>query len=214
MREILLLRVYHRYMSRCVSFRRKKHIEQMRMKLVNGNISLISSNCNGACILHDLHVPFNSPFVNLWMKPDDFIRMLQNLKQYMSYELHFTEEEGIDYPIALLGDVRIYFQHYSTKEKTTEKWKERLTRLNYENLFILFTDRDGCTEQNLFDFDRLPFKNKVVFVHKPNKSIKSAVYIQGFENEEAVGLLMNYRSEFSYKKFYDDFDYVSWFNKG
>lgn len=42
--------------------------------------------------------------------------------------------------------------------------------------------------------------------------IKSAVYIRGFENDISVGNCMDFRSKFSWKKYYDDFDYVKWFN--
>lgn len=49
-------------------------------------------------------------------------------------------------------------------------------------------------------------------VNKPHPNIKSAVYIRGFENEECVGPCMAYKSKLSYKKYYDDFDYVKWFN--
>ena len=68
------------------------------------------------------------------------------------------------------------------------------------NCFILFTDRDGCTEQDIIEFDNLPYENKVVFVNKPHPDIKSAVYIRGFENEECVGPCMAYKSKLSYKK--------------
>ena len=89
---------------------------------------------------------------------------------------------------------------------------ERVKRMNYNNLFVLFTDRDGCTEQDLLEFDKLPYKKKVVFVNRPHPSIKSAVYIRGFEDEECVGPCMAYKSKISYRRYYDDFDYVEWFN--
>ena len=45
-----------------------------RIRLKNTDVTLIASNCNGCCILHDLGLKFNSPFVNLWVEPSDFIR--------------------------------------------------------------------------------------------------------------------------------------------
>lgn len=85
--------------------------------------------------------------------------------------------------------------------------------MNYNNIFVLFTDRDGCTEEDLINFDNLPYRHKAVFVHKPHPNIKSAVYIRGFENENSVGMCMDYKNGGnSYKKYYDDFDYVGWFN--
>ena len=185
-----------------------------RFRLKNTDFSLIASNCNGAMILHDLNMRFNSPFVDLWITPRDFIKMCQNLKNYMNYNLQFITEEGIDYPVGILKDIKIYFQHYKTDKEAEYKWNERKQRINYDNIFILFTDRDGCTKQDLIDFDNLKYKNKAVFVHKPYPDIKSSVYIRGFEQNDSVGMCMNYKGCFSLKRYYDDFDYVSWFNNG
>ena len=77
----------------------------------------------------------------------------------------------------------------------------------------MFTDRDGCTKEHLERFDKLTYKNKVVFTHKPYSEIKSAFYIEGFEKNGEVGALYEY-SGWTGKKYYDKFDYVSWFNSG
>lgn len=194
-------------LSRCILICKK-----YRRRLVYENVCLISSNCNGGCILHDLGLEFRSPFVNLWIRPKDYIKLLQNLEEYMGFELRFVDEPGISYPVGILKDVKIYFQHYKTKKDAKIKWNSRIKRMDYNNLFVLFTDRDGCTEEDLIAYDSLPFENKVVFVHKPYPNIKSAVYIKGFEEDESVGICSEYKSGFSCKKYYDDFNYVSWFN--
>lgn len=188
--------------------------KRLSSKLKNTDFSIIASNCNGTFILHDLGLRFNSPFVNLWLKPDDFIRFLTNIKYYLGCEMTFIREAGISYPIGLLDDVRIYFQHYHSEEEAKEKWLERSKRINLDNLFIMFTDRDGCTYQNLCDFDALPYKNKLVFTHVPYPELKSAFYLKGWEKESSVGDCFEFKSPFSAKKHYDAFDYISWFNKG
>lgn len=76
------------------------------------------------------------------------------------------------------------------------------------------TDRDGCTFEDLPSFDRLPYKNKVVFTHRKYPQIKSAYYIKGFENHKNVGDLYKYKSLLTLKKYYDDFNYIEWFNSG
>ena len=186
-----------------------------RERLNNHDFSLIASNCNGGFILHDLGMRFNSPFVNLWMKPKDYIKMLGDLTMYMSEELTFVKEDGINYPVGLLRDVRIYFQHYDSEEEAKQKWNVRKARLNYDNLFILFTDQEGCTPSDLKQFDKLPFEKKVVFTKKSYPEIKSSFYIKGFENQPSVGPCYEYEPKriFSIgKKYYDQFDYVSWIN--
>ena len=184
-----------------------------RVRLKNRDFSVIASNCNGAFILHDLGLKFNSPFVNLWMNPKDYIKFLRNIQFYLKCEMRFIEEPDINYPIGVLDDVKIYFQHYATEEEAKQKWVERSKRINFQNLFIMFTDRDGCTYQDLCDFESLPYKNKVVFTHRLYPEFDSAYYIKGWEKQECVGLCANYVNKFSWKKYYDQFDYVSWFNQ-
>ena len=183
-----------------------------RKRLKNHDFSLIASNCNGGFILHDLGMRFNSPFINLWMKPKDYIKMLSDLKGYMSEDLIFVKEDGIDYPVGLLRDVRVYFQHYESEEEAKQKWDIRKERIDYDNLFILFTDQEGCTLTDLEEFDRLPFEKKVVFTNKPFPEIVSSFYIKGFEQQNSVGDCFDFESHSVGMKKYDQFDYVSWFN--
>ena len=185
-----------------------------RKRLKNIDFSVIASNCNGAFILHVLGLQFRSPFVNLWLQPKDFIKFLGNLKHYMDTPLEFTTEEEIDYPIGLLDDVKIYFQHYNSEDEALQKWNERKARINYDNLFVLFKENSKVTKEDLIDFDKLDYQNKIVFTHKPYPDIKSAFYIRGFEDKGSVGDCFAYMPDKPYMKYYDQFDYVKWFNLG
>ena len=189
----------------------KNRINQKRLK--NSNFSIVASNCNGGIISHDLNQQFNSPFVNLWIRPKDYIKLLSDFDNYMDTDLTFTKETGINYPVGLLRDIKIYFQHYKSEGEAKEKWNKRRKRVNKSNLFILFTDRDGCTYHELELFDKLPFKNKVVFTRQEYPRIKSSFYIKGFEKEQEVGICSSYKSKYSLNRYLDDFDYVSWFNE-
>ena len=80
-------------------------------------------------------------------------------------------------------------------------------------MFVMFTDRDGCTYEDLLRFEQLSYSNKVVFTHIKYSELHSAFYIPGFESETSVGHLMNYKNKYTYNKYYDAFDYVSWFNE-
>lgn len=186
--------------------------EQNKSRLINKDFSLICNNCNGAFICHDLGLRYNSPFVNLWIKPDDYIKMLYNLHYYLELELKFIDEDNVDYPIGMLGDIKIYFQHYSSCEEANEKWKLRIKRMNYNNLFILFVERDGCSFDNLLQFDNLSFPNKVAFTHVKYDNISSSFHIPGYESLGYVGNCYEFKFKLSGKKYYDYFDYVTWFN--
>ena len=195
-------------------FHRKSINQELKNRLTNHNMSVISANCVGAFMLHDLDEPFNSPFVNLYMKPRDFIRYLQNMAHYDQQTLVF-EPTNKPYPVGKLGDILIHFMHYDSARDAQEKWETRLKRVNLDNLFIIMTDRDEpavVPYEDLVDFDNLPFKNKVVFTNKPYPELASAFYIKGFEQETHVGDLFAF-SGWNGAKYYDQFDYVAWFNQ-
>lgn len=67
-------------------YRNIMFLSKQRKRLVNKDICLIASNCNGAMILHDLGLQFKSPFVNLWLRPKDFIKLLSSLREYMGLQ--------------------------------------------------------------------------------------------------------------------------------
>lgn len=85
--------------------------------------------------------------------------------------------------------------HYRSEQEAKEKWEARSQRLNFDNLFIIMTDKyrgKGVDYEHLQAFDNLPYPNKVVFTHKPYPEFKSAFYIKGFENENEVGDLFTF----------------------
>lgn len=185
---------------------------KLRKKLRNKDFSIIASTCNGGVLTSDLGVRFNSPFVNLWIYPGDFIKMLENLNSYLNHDLLESKNEPYSYPVGVLDDIKLYFMHYGSFDEAKEKWDRRKKRINYNNLFIMFTDRDGCTEEQLKRFDSLPYKNKVVFTAKQHKDIKSAVWCEEFSQESEVPVLTLYRN-ISGERLYDRyFDFVGWLN--
>jgi len=191
---------------------RELYNEKNIRRLKNKNFSLIASNCNGAFICHDLKLRFNSPTVNLFIYPDDFLKYVKNLAHYCKCNLTFIKEKDISYPVGLLGDIKIYFMHYKNEQEAAFKWAERAKRIDFNNIFIMMTDRDGCTLEHMKEFDELPYKYKVIFTHKQYVQIKSAFYIPGFENEGQVGDIFAFKNDNTEEKYYDLFDYVGWFN--
>ena len=193
-----------------VKFIREIYKKRLRARLHNKDFSLIASNCSGMFMLKDLNLPYKSPFVNLWLYPKDFIKFLKNISYYSECKLEFIQMDNIKYPVGKLDDIHIFFQHYKTEEEAYDKWNKRIKRINKNNIYILMTD--GCTEDDLREFDKLEYKNKKVFTHIKYPNISSAVYIPGFEKDESVGMCFQYPHKYSIKRRYDVFDYVSWFN--
>lgn len=139
------------------------------------------------------------------------MRYLKNIGFYLNQPLTFVQTEK-NYPVGKLADLEIHFMHYHSEQEANEKWQLRTSRMNFDNLFIMMTDRDGVTEKDIQLFDQLPFQNKVIFTHKPYPAFKSAYYIKGFEKQNQVGHIFEF-SGWNGRKYYDQFDYVKWFNQ-
>lgn len=184
-----------------------------RRRLKKKQICLLADNCNGSLILHDLGLQFNSPFVNLWLYPDDYIKYLKDIKHYMDCKLVFEKMDGISYPVAKLDDIRIFFMHYKTEEQAKTDWERRTKRIDLNDIWILMTEVNGCTMDMMKQFDELPYKHKVIFTHLKYPEIASSFYIKGFEKNNECGQLFRFiPHQFFGKRYYDRFDYVKWFN--
>ena len=189
---------------------RPVYLIKKKKRFANHGLSLFSANCVGGCMLHDLGERFNSPFVNLYLNAQDYLKFLSNPQAYLAQEL-VEQKTDQPYPVGLWGDLTIHFVHYNHFQEATDTFKRRLKRINFDNLFVLFCERDGCTYEQLQQFDALPYAHKVVFTHRPYEEIASAVYIKGFEDEPCLGDIMKWDKAIGRKK-YDVFDYVEFLN--
>lgn len=195
---------------------REKRNKELRKKLINKNPTLIGDNCNVGVMYHDLGLQFTSPTINLYIFPDDYIKFLTRLKYYTTHDIVEIFEEGVDYPIGLIDDIKVYFMHYHSFEEAKEKWIERCRRMDLDNLFITMTKRSfRCTEEHIKAFDKLPYKNKVIFLNTPHPEIKSSFYIKGFEKKDGCGVLLDYEHPtYKAKRYFDRMDYVEFLNTG
>ena len=137
----------------------------------------------------------------------------------MKYEPEQVNQTEYNFPVMKISDITLYCVHYKTFEEAKEKWNQRKKRINYDNIYFIMSERDGCTEEDLKKFDMINNKHKVVFVHKNMDNIKSSYYIKGTENtgedkdiHKIIGLTA-YKGKWTGKRYIDDFDYVSFLNE-
>ena len=208
-----MLTVFQKIRIKCRNMLHKSvryfRFRKFKKEFQNAQFSVFSSNCVGCLMLHDLGVAFHSPFVNLYVNAQDYIKYLQNPQKYNRMEFKEMESD-CPYPVGMLGDLTFHFVHYPSFEQAVSAFKRRVSRISYDNLFVIFSERDGCTYAELKAFDSLPYPNKVVFTHKPYEDIQSSFYIAGFERDGFLGDIIQWDSQIG-KKVYDRFDFVNWF---
>lgn len=130
-----------------------------RRRLKNKNFTIICDNCWAGKVYQELGLPYQTPFVGMFVFSPDYIKMLKNLKYYLggNIPLTFVKEskyiKDFDnaYPLALLDDIELHFLHYADEEEATQKWNRRLERIHWDNLYFKFNDNDACTYEFIFE---------------------------------------------------------------
>ncbi len=187
-----------------------------RRKVKNKNFTIISNNCIAGWIYQKLGLPYMTPTIGLFFFSDDYIKFLENFEYYVKSSLNFTKtskhpeaNEALKvqpYPVGLLGDdVEIQFIHFRNEEEAAEKWKRRVERISFDNLFIIYSDRDKFREEFLHRYEKLPFQHKIFFSSKPRENSGLVVFVRDYEGESQVGESRNCE----YEKY---FDVIKWLN--
>lgn len=158
--------------------------EKIREQLLDvPPFTIFSNNCLGGVFYHDSGREFTSPLINTALDGEDFLRFLERPEYYINHGMEFFTWPGRNFPIARIDDIEVNFVHYKTPEECIEKWKERSERIIWDNIFIIATNHDGMYHENCMQwFDKLPYKNKIMFVTKEYPEYEWAIPIKQFKN--------------------------------
>jgi uncharacterized protein (DUF1919 family) len=195
-------------------------LRQFRLKkLRNKNFSVICNNCTaGMGIYQKLGLRYTTPTIGLFFYSDDYIKFLEDFEKNIKLPIEFKKtskhpEVNVvikkhPYPIGVLGnDIEVQFNHYANEAEAAEKWARRSERINFNNLFFMYSDRHNFEEDFLKRYEKLPFKHKIFFSSKPRDYPGLVVFVREFENESEVGGSAIRRE---YEKY---FDVIKWLNE-
>ena len=183
---------------------------QRWVQVKESNISIISSHCWGGFAYNTLGLPFRSPFINMFWDNKEFLKMLEDIEEYMdkpliklgeAYETNLKR----NYPVVGLGDLTIQFNHYTDFEEAVSIWNRRKERINYDNLFIETTAKDS---EEISRFLELPYENKVCFTmlecnEKNVISIRKEQFRSRYEDREWQFALATVTKDYAECKQYD-----------
>lgn len=97
---------------------------------------------------------FLSPTLNLAFDGEDFIKFVGDLEKYLSLELEEYKTNEVSYLVGKFHEVEVRFVHYRSFEEAAHKWKEISKRINFDDIVIMATDRDGIgTSECISAFD-------------------------------------------------------------
>lgn len=176
-------------------------------RLTKQDFSIISDDCWGAYIYTYLNIPYKSPFIWLHIKPHfDYFKLCSNLNYYLTQKLNFIETKD-NYPVAMLDDIEIHFNHYKSEQNVKECWERRINRLNLDALYCKAT----LYEQNEINlFENIPIQNKIGFANKDIIHTISSKNILLLNNDTSFVDFWQVAQLQSYKYF----DIINWLNDG
>ena len=188
-----------------------------RLRLRNDNFTIITNTCIGGVMYHKLGKQFLSPTINLWMYDVEFYRFINNLKEYMQKELVFVD--GIDEtPTAWCGDVMIHFNHAHSNEEAARDWYKRRERINYDNLFIICSDKpfedQSVSYEDIASLKNISCRGKVVFSTRHYDDIDYIVPLPKADDGDWVNVYMLDKNKNGRWRWESAFDWVHWLNAG
>lgn len=138
------------------------------IKLKNSNLSIISNNCWGGLICQTLGLECLSPFKNVSFSDEDYIKLLKNLKYYLSInpvwlgEMSLDKNRNKEVPILKLDDISIKCNHELNADIAISNWIRRKNKFNWKNIFVeMYT----CSKDIENEFILLNhYEKKVCFV--------------------------------------------------
>ena len=97
----------------------------------NRNISLLCNNCVGAMVLHDFGLRFNSPTVNLYLTPPDYIRFLCDLETNLTSDIKDVSGVGRPRNFGVSDGVKGVNEASRFDQPTSPHAKKPMTEMDY-----------------------------------------------------------------------------------
>lgn len=166
-----------------IIWRNRLYSRIAKRKIKLDDISIISMNCIGGIVYHDCGKQFLSPTIDLFFLPSDFIKFVNNLDVYLKETPRVIM--GTQFPVGVLGDIRLFFQHYDTPVEALKKWEERKKRVNKEKIFVIMVERNGFTDDDFENFKKLNYP-KILFAKSKKYDCNDAVYYKKYGNFEQL----------------------------
>lgn len=202
----------------------KLYNRQFRKNNKQKEVTFISQNCIGGVLYHMLGIPFSSPTINMFIEDENFTKLAENPRHYLSMDAKPCEECHVDeknpslcYPTICVDDIILCCQHYKNCAEAIEAWNRRRKRVNYEKIFVIACSWNlGEREELVKKINDLPYPNVIFTTEAFDYS--HCVHLSGnqwHKGDDGVVKppLTNYDGVSGKRFFVDQFNFVEWINQ-
>lgn len=155
-------------------------------KVYESNITIVSNNCWGGLIYNTLGIECISPFKNLFLNDDDYIKCCMDLAKYMNEVPVFSHYESDlhsrkKYPVLHINDIEIHCNHADNEAQAIEDWERRRKKINWSNIYYEMYTANQEVADRFVDF--LGDKKGICFVPWETNA-KRMLYLQQAPNQK------------------------------
>lgn len=169
------------------------------ISLVKDPVTILSDDCWGGYVYHDLCLPFTSPTVNIGWPVDQFCKFMLEPFYYLARPLKMKREGDFNaghYPIGTLGEgerqIELHLTHAPSFAYMKERWDRRKERVNPNRIFVKLTlndrlmekaprDSAWSIEKSLEAFEQVQYPKICFCCGESNQ--KDVVYLKRFQAE-------------------------------
>lgn len=190
----------------------------------NLDFTLIAQNCIGGVIYNDLGIAFKSPTINMFIEGENFVKLVENFRYYMSIPPKPLCEEFIDpinnairYPKIAIDDLEICCLHYESCKDAIASWNKRRNRVNFENVYVIANTWNLHGREDLVKRLQLNSPYKTIIFSTKECNYEGTIQLPGdfWELDERGIVRPNLTDNVpgGYNKYFENFfDFVTWLN--
>lgn len=169
-------------------------------------VTILSDDCWGGYVYHELDLPFTSPLININWPKDSYCKFMQDPIYYLEQPLHMEQEGNPGknlFPIGRLGEgnrsVFLHFVHAPSIQKAKSLWDRRIARINKGRIFIKvsFDGTDPQREKYLDVFRQIPYSK--ICIYSEETDVQGVFYSRRFERDWYYGKRLEW---FAYKDWF------------
>jgi len=203
------------------TYRANARKSYLASRLKKTNFTIISDDCWGSVIYQELGIKYMTPFVGTQVMTPCYIKILSNLKYYLSSQIvfrNFSKYRKVDdyrkssnsyFPLGVIDDdIEIQFIHYQSEQEAYEKWYRRIDRMDWQNIYFKLDEiKLGATSELIQRYFTICPENSISFRGKDNSGSREFCQRRiSIPNYTENGYLLFYIS-LGY------FDPVTWINQ-
>jgi uncharacterized protein (DUF1919 family) len=198
--------------------RRKLAAQVMQLRVRSRDFTIISNDCFGGMAYEELGMRYESPFVGLFMVPEDYVRLLRRLRDSVEGPIRFRAESRRqqlntwraetqrNYPIGVIGEeVELHFVHYRDAATAESKWCRRVARIHWDNLRVkMGWHEHPRIEELLREFDAMPYESKLIIAPHAIARTTSCIALRDFTTDGTQQFWRAHKA----------FDVAAWLERG